>query len=279
MVIINVRDEPRYFHFIEDCVALVHAHWKRGHPVRFLYNGKYSELITPFADYPHFSKSRSGPVVRRLAGDFYSNQQSIAKQVRTFYGFGFDPQYIVVCKRKRNRKWANPVELLTELERNNFGYKILCVDFEDLSIREQVKLMSQTRILVAAHGAGLTNAMFLPQGCGVIEVFPHAFFWTGYSRISRCAGAMYVPIEADPSPDRLVRLMPRVALEHLGDREITRYIYNELAAMYGRDPVIGPQIRTAIRDVELVPISPSTISSACRLLLSPTAERRPIVDY
>ena len=35
-----------------------------------------------------------------------------------------------------------------------------------------VELMGGTGILIAAHGAALVNAMFLPQHAVVIEIFP-----------------------------------------------------------------------------------------------------------
>lgn len=41
---------------------------------------------------------------------------------------------------------------------------------EELSFEEQLKLMSQTRILISNHGAGLTNMIFMPNNGIVFEL-------------------------------------------------------------------------------------------------------------
>ena len=41
-----------------------------------------------------------------------------------------------------------------------------------LSFKEQVEAMAHTGILIAPHGAALTNAMFLPQHAVLLEIFP-----------------------------------------------------------------------------------------------------------
>ena len=45
---------------------------------------------------------------------------------------------------------------------------------EDMAPMEQFALWSQQSIVIAPHGAGLTNSMFLPPGnaSAVIEIFP-----------------------------------------------------------------------------------------------------------
>lgn len=47
-----------------------------------------------------------------------------------------------------------------------------CVVLEDLTFSEQIMLMQNTSILVGLHGAGLTNALFLKPGSGMIEILP-----------------------------------------------------------------------------------------------------------
>ena len=52
---------------------------------------------------------------------------------------------------------------------------------EDLSFDEQVRLMGETHILLAPHGAGLTNMMFCPPGAHIVEIadlsFPNPNFY------------------------------------------------------------------------------------------------------
>lgn len=41
---------------------------------------------------------------------------------------------------------------------------------EELAFDAQVRLMSETAVLLAPHGAGLTNMMFCPAGSQVVEI-------------------------------------------------------------------------------------------------------------
>lgn len=55
------------------------------------------------------------------------------------------------------------------------------VRLEDLPFDEQVALMKTTRVLFAPHGAGLTNMLFCPPGCEIVEIadlsFPNPNFY------------------------------------------------------------------------------------------------------
>jgi capsular polysaccharide biosynthesis protein len=53
------------------------------------------------------------------------------------------------------------------------GFKIVCP--ETLSFPEQVHLFRKARVVVAPHGAGLTNTVFMPPDSTVIELFPPSF--------------------------------------------------------------------------------------------------------
>ena len=59
------------------------------------------------------------------------------------------------------------------------GFERVCM--EDLTFDEQVDLMHDTAVLCAPHGAGLTNMMFCPPGCHVVEFadlsFPNPNFY------------------------------------------------------------------------------------------------------
>src|SRR5690625_7442986 len=52
---------------------------------------------------------------------------------------------------------------------------------ERMSFAEQVRLMQETSVLAAPHGAGLTNMMFCREGTHVIEIadltFPNPNFY------------------------------------------------------------------------------------------------------
>lgn len=69
---------------------------------------------------------------------------------------------------------------------------------DDVSFEEQVKLFAGTGVLVAVHGAGLMNQVFLPPGAVTIEVFPHHVKHMLYERIAFMAGVYHFKVYADP---------------------------------------------------------------------------------
>lgn len=75
------------------------------------------------------------------------------------------------------RKLVNEEEIWSLLEPHGFQR----VFMEDLTFQEQVKLMQETSVLLAPHGAGLTNMMFCPQGAKIVEIadlsFPNPNFY------------------------------------------------------------------------------------------------------
>ena len=83
---------------------------------------------------------------------------------------------IVPTKPKRNiyvsRKKADKRFLINEDEVINlvtkYGFEVAM--FETMTLSEQVATMADTKNLVALHGAGLTNMMFMQQGGNVLEM-------------------------------------------------------------------------------------------------------------
>jgi hypothetical protein len=75
------------------------------------------------------------------------------------------------------RRLVNEDEIWPMLERAGFERALM----ETLSVEAQVALMRETAVLVAPHGAGLTNMMFCPPGAHVVECadpgFPNPNFY------------------------------------------------------------------------------------------------------
>lgn len=51
---------------------------------------------------------------------------------------------------------------------HDYGFQF--VDFEDYTLQETIAMMSQTKVLVGIHGAGLSNMLFMPLGGTVISL-------------------------------------------------------------------------------------------------------------
>jgi hypothetical protein len=95
--------------------------------------------------------------LRTLYTDFYQNIGSDRYRSNKVYISRGNVPY---------RKVFNEEECITILE--EYGFKT--VYFEDHSFEEQVKIALGTQYLIANHGAGLTNMLFMKSGCSVLEL-------------------------------------------------------------------------------------------------------------
>jgi len=92
-----------------------------------------------------------------------------------------------------SRKIVNEADLEEGLRRRGF----LLVFFEELSLAEQVALVSQAEIIVSPHGAAWTLAVVARPGTPVIEIFPAGLetesppSYNLYRNLSREAGLDY----------------------------------------------------------------------------------------
>jgi capsular polysaccharide biosynthesis protein len=67
-----------------------------------------------------------------------------------------------------SRRIVNESELIQMLRQ--FGFKVLTM--EKSTVLEQAAIMAAAKIVIAVHGAALTNLVFCSTGCRVIEIFP-----------------------------------------------------------------------------------------------------------
>lgn len=83
----------------------------------------------------------------------------------------------IYLKRRASRTVENAVQLEELL--GSWGYQPIYA--EDFSQVEQIKMFSSAQAVIAVHGAGLTNMLFMPSGSSVIELMPsfevRTFFW------------------------------------------------------------------------------------------------------
>jgi capsular polysaccharide biosynthesis protein len=70
------------------------------------------------------------------------------------------------------RRLLNEAALLERLIRYSFDV----VELTSLSVTEQARLFASAQLVVAPHGAGLTNIVFCEKGATVIELMPDDYF-------------------------------------------------------------------------------------------------------
>ncbi len=98
----------------------------------------------------------------------------------------FSPRIYISRTKKTGRNVINEDEVLKAL--TTFGF--VAYTLENMSFSDQVRLFSQAEIVVAPHGAGLTNTIFAPQSLIVIELFG-AYSNVGFFVIAKALGFHY----------------------------------------------------------------------------------------
>jgi capsular polysaccharide biosynthesis protein len=96
--------------------------------------------------------------------------QDLRELYTAYYGHrrnGHPTEKIYISRRKANRRRiTNEKEVIEVVKEHGFSV----VAFEDYGFEDQVKLMLSARYVVANHGAGLANMLFLSAGSHVLEL-------------------------------------------------------------------------------------------------------------
>ncbi len=80
--------------------------------------------------------------------------------------FGFGDKIYISREKQVLRFVENEAEVVALLEK--FGFKKIIA--EDFSYDEQLTIFSKAKFLVAPHGAGITNVLFMKKGGAILEM-------------------------------------------------------------------------------------------------------------
>jgi capsular polysaccharide biosynthesis protein len=115
---------------------------------------------------PFLSSIRSG----RLPADYLSY---FRRKVYSAYGIKASrPQLRLFISRRSNPK--RQFENQDEVERFFVNQGFLCLQLEQIPIGRQIECFANANVVVGSHGAGLTNIIFSPVTCKVVEIFHSA---------------------------------------------------------------------------------------------------------
>jgi capsular polysaccharide biosynthesis protein len=89
--------------------------------------------------------------------------------------------------KAKNKGILNESEVIHALA--GFEFETLCT--EDLTFRNQIEMMQEARIVVGAHGSGLTNCLFMPRGGAVYELKAHNNTYNSFFALARAVGLEY----------------------------------------------------------------------------------------
>ena len=98
------------------------------------------------------------------------------------------PRRIYVDRRHgAHRRLVNENEVVTALERTGF----VAVRLELLSLEQQISLFRGAECVVAPHGAGLSNLVFAPSGCRVVELQMDQYLQWAFRSLAALSGLDY----------------------------------------------------------------------------------------
>lgn len=103
--------------------------------------------------------------------------------------------YITRGDKPNTRRFVREAELWPDLERRGF----VRIDPGAHSVQEQIDLFHGAEVVLAPHGAGLTNIVFAAPGLRVLEMFAGDYVHLGLWNISHSLpGCQYRYLVADP---------------------------------------------------------------------------------
>jgi capsular polysaccharide biosynthesis protein len=132
------------------------------------------ELVVPESMHADF---RAHPALRRLFRGLADAAPAGASMPRRIY----------IARRGHKRVLVNEDEVIEALGR----YGFVPVQLEDLSLAAQIALFRDAEGIVAPHGAGLTNLLFAPDTCSVLELHLDTYVHWCFRRIAALSGQRY----------------------------------------------------------------------------------------
>lgn len=88
------------------------------------------------------------------------------------------------------------------------------VYFEEMTFLEQIAVMQKTDILIAVHGAGNTNIIFLPENSIVIEIYPFAYKANIFEELAKKYLLKYDFLIAEPDTESFKQCLQKILRSH-----------------------------------------------------------------
>jgi hypothetical protein len=85
-----------------------------------------------------------------------------------------EPSHVSVAgflRRRGDRFIANEGDVVASMQKL-LKAKVRIISFEQTTLAQQIEALRDVMILVAPHGAGLSNIVFMPQSSVLLEIFP-----------------------------------------------------------------------------------------------------------
>lgn len=115
---------------------------------------------------------------------------------------------LMLISREKTRKFLNEDEIVTMIK--GLGFRVVVARTKEASnLNKFVNTINSCGVLVGAHGAGLTNELFLPAGAVMVQVEPLGLEWASanyYGNPARAMDMYYLRYKIEPEESSLVEL-------------------------------------------------------------------------
>ncbi|KAI3703818.1 hypothetical protein L1987_74013 [Smallanthus sonchifolius] len=120
-----------------------------------------------------------------------------------------NPPVLLLISRQRTRKFLNQEEMVKMMEK--LGFRVIIASSDKLmsNIEKFSRVINSCSVMVGAHGAGLANELFLPDGAVMIQVRPLGFQWgtdAFYSEPGPGMGLKYLEYRIEPEESSLAEV-------------------------------------------------------------------------
>lgn len=113
---------------------------------------------------------------------------------------------LLFISRLKSRTFLNQEEMVHTME--ELGFDIVIARPNEMSnLTKFSEIVSTCSVMVGAHGAGLTNQLFLPVGAAVVQVVPLGLEWasaTYFGEPARVMGVHYLEYKIQPEESSLI---------------------------------------------------------------------------
>jgi hypothetical protein len=166
---------PRLLELIDskqEFKLLYPEHWDNIPYVKLVVDELPIEFIRVPQDHQVFAKKLLLPQTRKWTASFDSKRINLVREQlikianEKLPESNFPKKIYLTRKNRGNRCAENEVEVMQLLSSHGFE----AIAFEDYTIWDQIKMMSEAIHFISIHGAGLTNLIFLNEGAQVLEL-------------------------------------------------------------------------------------------------------------
>ncbi|KAL0443348.1 UNVERIFIED_CONTAM: Alpha-1,3-arabinosyltransferase XAT3 [Sesamum latifolium] len=193
---------------------------------------------------------------RQFIGETYSLKFKHVSQIRK--------PTLMLISREKTRKILNEDEMITMMK--ELGFRVIVATAEEArNVNKFANTVNSCSVLVGAHGAGLTNELFLPAGAVMVQVEPLGLEWAAANYYGNPAPTMhlyYLRYKIELEESSLVELYGRHHSVITDPESVYAKGYREVKAVYLDQQDVRVNIvrfrKTMLQALELVKNAPLT---------------------